>query len=382
MLLFLSMTSALLSLLYLSVILFLSRGLSRLSSLSPGAPHNLKFSIVIAARNEERAIERCLNSVLDRTIGASRFEVILVNDRSTDATAAIAGAVAARHPNLSVVTVRETPGGMSPKKHALSQGMASAANEIVVFTDADCVVPPTWLETIDGYFDEHTGLVQGITVYEQVPGINPLFFGLQAVDFLSHGVVAAAAIGAGLPINSNANNFAFRKAAFDDAQGYGGLGAVISGDDDLLLQRIWRSGKWRIRYMANIAGKVTTLPTPTVRGVFEQRKRWGSKTVHYSARQLCLLSMVFVFYVAAAAAFCAGFFCPAAFGLCGAMLLVKVLVETVLMIPGTRLFDERRLRKYIAPASLIQLPMVLGAVLLGVFGRFAWKGEKFARTSR
>jgi cellulose synthase/poly-beta-1,6-N-acetylglucosamine synthase-like glycosyltransferase len=382
MLLSLCLASALLSLLYIAAVVFLSRGLCRISSGSPASPHNLKFSIVIAARNEERAIKRCLNSVLNQTIGVSRYEVILVNDRSTDATASIAGEVAARHPNLSIVSVRETPAGMSPKKYAVSLGIASASNEIVVFTDADCVVPPTWLQTIDRYFDEHTGLVQGITTYERVAGINRLFFGLQAVDFLSHGVVAAAAIGAGLPINSNANNFAFRKAAFDEAHGYGKLGSVVSGDDDLLLQRIWRSKKWRIRFMADTAGKVTTLPTPTVRGVFEQRKRWGSKTVHYNAGQVCLLVPVFLFYLATVAACCAGCFLPVAFALCGAMLIVKLLGEMLLMMPGTKLFGELALRKFLVLGSLVELPLVLSAVVLGVFGRFAWKGQRFARTSR
>ncbi len=264
----------------------------------------------------------------------------------------------------------------------MGRGIAGAANEIIVFTDADCIVPPTWLQTIGSCFDEKTGLVQGITAYHDMPGMNRLFFGLQAVDFLSHGVVAAAAIGAGLPINSNANNFAFRRSAYDDVRGYGALGSVISGDDDLLLQRIWRSGKWSIRFMAQSAGKVFTLPTPTIRAVFEQRKRWGSKTVHYRARQTALLSAVFIFYAAIVAACGGGFAYPACFGLCGAMLLVKLLGEIVLMVPGTRLFGEERLRKFLVVASIIQLPMVLAAVVFGVFGPFAWKNQRFARKSR
>ncbi len=378
-----ALISALLSLAYLAIILFLFLGLRRLlKSPSLAASHNLKFSIVISAHNEEQNIEKCLKSILSQTIDSSRYEVILVNDRSSDATSSVAGAIAERHANLSVINVNQTPQEKSPKKHAVGLGIAATHNEIIVFTDADCVVPTTWLETIDRYFDEDTGLVQGITAYERVPGMNRLFFGLQAVDFLSHGVVAAAAIGAGLPLNSNANNFAFRKKAFTDAQGYGDQAAVISGDDDLLLQRIWRTGTWRVRYMTESAGKVTTLPTPTVRGVFEQRKRWGSKTVHYNAGQVYLLSSVFLFYAAIAAVFCAGFFHPVSFALCAGMLLVKLFGEMWLMVPGARLFGEQRLAKFIAPASLIQLPVVLFAVVLGVFGKFTWKEQRFARLSR
>jgi cellulose synthase/poly-beta-1,6-N-acetylglucosamine synthase-like glycosyltransferase len=262
------------------------------------------------------------------------------------------------------------------------QGIKKAKEEIIVFTDADCLVPPTWLETLGRYFDENTGLVQGITAYEYVPGMNRFFFGIQAVDFLSHGVVSAAAIGANLPLNSNANNFAFRKKAFDEASGYGADSAVVSGDDDLLLQRIWRNTPWRIWYMADAAGKVTTLPTETARGVFEQRKRWGSKTVHYNAAQIAVLSSVFLFYASIPAMFFAGFFKPVLFTLCGGLFFVKLLGELVLMIPGTKLFGEQQLRKYLFPASLIQLPMVLTAVVLGVFGKFIWKDQRFSRTSQ
>lgn len=377
----LTLIAAGLSLPYCAAVLFLARGLARIIPASR-AGHGSNFSVVIAAHNEEENISACLTSVLRQTIPASRFEVILVNDRSTDATAKRAEALAETHANLSVINIPSTPSGLSPKKHAVGQGVSAARNEIVVFTDADCTVPDTWLETIDRYFDEHTGLVQGITVYRKAPGMNELFFGLQAVDFLSHGVVAAAAIGAGLPLNSNANNFAFRKAAFQDVNGYGKLGAVISGDDDLLLQRIWRSGVWRIRYMPDASAKVFTLPTPTPGAVFEQRKRWGSKTVYYNPRQVSLLSAVFLFYVGISAFFIGGFVRPLCFALCAGMLFVKILGEATLMEPGTRMFGELPLRAFIMPASLVQLPMVIAAVAAGVFGRFSWKDRRFARTSR
>lgn len=169
-------------------------------------------------------------------------------------------------------------------------------------------MPTDWLATIDHYFSGTTGLVQGITTYARPDGMNRYFFGLQAMDFLSHGIVAAAAIGGGLPLNSNANNFAFRKNAFNDAGGYGSiLQKAVSGDDDLLLQRIAWSGKWSVTFMADAAGAVTTQPVPTLRGVFEQRKRWGSKTINYAPRQAMFLSGVFLFYCCIAASWVAGF---------------------------------------------------------------------------
>jgi cellulose synthase/poly-beta-1,6-N-acetylglucosamine synthase-like glycosyltransferase len=371
-----------LSLYYLGALVFLLRGLKNLGD-SDEQPRDYTFSVVIAARNEEHTLDHCLAHVFDQSLPPERFEVIVVNDRSTDATAAICEGYGRNHPNMSVVTITQTPRGIAPKKHAVAQGVRKARNEIVALTDADCIVPRQWLETISSHFSGDTGLVQGITAYAEYAGMNRLFWGLQAIDFLSHGVVSAAAIGAGMPLNSNANNFAFRRTLFEEVGGYGdGSEKVISGDDDLLLQRIAADEKWRVRYMTDPAGAVTTAPTLTAVGVFEQRKRWGSKTVNYSKRQIAFLSGVFLFYCGIIATVIMGFFEPRFFLVAATMAGVKIVGEYLLLIPGTALFHQKQLRRYILPASFLQAPMVIAAVVFGVFGRFSWKGERFWRTVR
>lgn len=364
---------------YSGAVFFLRRGLRRLTPSGPQQNHS--YSVVIAARNEEKVIGRCLESVFSQRLPKERYEVIVVNDRSSDSTASICDAYRQRYSALSVITVNATPAGIAPKKHAVASGIARARNENIVLTDADCSVPADWLATIDRYFTGTIGLVQGITTYARPGGMNRFFFGLQAMDFLSHGIVAAAAIGAGLPLNSNANNFAFRKNAFDGVGGYGSVSQkAVSGDDDLLLQRIAGSGTWSVTFMADVAGAVTTRPAPTLRGVFEQRKRWGSKTVNYTPRQVMFLSGVFLFYCCIAASVTAGFFKPVFFLIFSLMLGIKITGEYLLLIPGTVLFNQKQLRSFILPASLLQLPLVLIAVVFGVFGKFSWKGEKFRRT--
>jgi cellulose synthase/poly-beta-1,6-N-acetylglucosamine synthase-like glycosyltransferase len=363
---------------YTIIIVILGRGLHSLRIYNESGEHT--FSVVIAARNEQSILRSCLDSVLQQTISNARYEVILVDDRSTDNTLAIAHEYAAKYSNLKVLHIETTVPGVSPKKNAVSQGVAASANEIIVFTDADCIVPPQWLATINQTFTSSTGLVQGITRYAYNPEMNQIFWGLQSLDFLSHGIVAAAAIGAGIPLNSNANNFAFRKDAFSEIGGYGRSAEnVVSGDDDLLLQKIWKSKKWGIRYMISDRGVVSTLPTTTIKGVFEQRKRWGSKTVHYNALQIVMLSGIFLFYLAIISTFCIGVFYPTFLYWGLGMIVLKIAGEASLLVPGTRIFKEQNLRRFIVPASLIQLPMVVGAVFLGVFGKFNWKDQKFSR---
>jgi cellulose synthase/poly-beta-1,6-N-acetylglucosamine synthase-like glycosyltransferase len=374
-----SVLFAFFSLIYIGIILLLLRGLLSLRPYNEKGEHT--FSIVIAARNEESNLRTCLDNVLNQSIDRSRYEVILVDDRSGDATLAIALEYVDKYENIKVIRIEDVPAGLSPKKHAVSQGVKIADHEIIVFTDADCNVPREWLSTIDKSFDETTGLVQGITKYSYIDGINKTFWGLQAVDFLSHGIVAAAAIGANLPINSNANNFAFRKDTFSEIGGYGiDSGKVVSGDDDLLLQKIWKSRKWKIRFMVDSTAAVTTLPTKTVKGILEQRKRWGSKTVHYNPLQVVLLSGIFLFYLSICSSLICGLFFPYLLFWTLGLITLKTVGEMVLMIPGTRIFRQVNLRKWILPASMLQLPMVLFAVFAGVFGRFRWKGQKFERT--
>jgi cellulose synthase/poly-beta-1,6-N-acetylglucosamine synthase-like glycosyltransferase len=364
---------------YFGVVIFLRAGLRRLKP--SGAPQNMTFSVVIAARNEEKTLGRCLESVLSQGLPQERYEVIVVNDRSDDRTGAVCEEYCRRFSALSHIIIRETPSGVAPKKHAVAAGIARARNEVIVLTDADCAVPPGWLESIDRNFTEATDLVQGSTSYCFPGHMNRLFFNLQAVEFFSHVVVAAAAMGAGLPLNANANNCAFRKRAYDSVEGYGSRAkSVVSGDDDLLLQRIAENRKGSASFMADPAGAVTTRPATTLRGMFEQRKRWGSKTVHYGTRQVLFLSGIFVFYCCIPAAVAAGFFNTIFFPAACAMFAGKVLGEYLLMLPGTALLHQKELRVYILPASLLQLPLVLAAVVSGVFGKFSWKGTEYRRT--
>jgi cellulose synthase/poly-beta-1,6-N-acetylglucosamine synthase-like glycosyltransferase len=366
---------------YCIAVLILRRGLVLLRPAAAEA--NETFSIVIAARNEEQTIGPCLDSVFAQSIDRSRYDVIVVNDRSTDRTSSILDEYARRFPQLRVITIRETPPGVSPKKYAVAQGVAVSENAVIVFTDADCRVPPAWLETIDRYFTRKTGLVQGITSYRYRDGMGRLFYRLQTLDFLSHGIVAAAAIGAGLPINSNANNFAFRKSAYLEAGGLTErIGHVVSGDDDLLLQKIWRSGTWKVAFMAEEKAAVQTEPTLTAGALFQQRARWGSKTVHYNQRQVLLLSGIFLFYcVILAHLFFSPFF-PQLFAGAALLLVLKFAGECLLMVPGLRIFGHKELMYLLPVASLLQLPLVIAAVLSGVFGKFTWKEQSFSRTMR
>jgi len=118
-----------------------TRRLERLEEQAPREPSGAPLvSLVVAARNEARGIEAAARSLLAQRY--SPYEIIAVDDRSTDATGEILERLAAADGRLSVVHVRELPPGWLGKNHALAVGAAAARGAWLLFTDADVVMEP------------------------------------------------------------------------------------------------------------------------------------------------------------------------------------------------------------------------------------------------
>jgi cellulose synthase/poly-beta-1,6-N-acetylglucosamine synthase-like glycosyltransferase len=114
-------------------------------------------SCLVAARDEEQNIERCVRSLLNST--HQPIEVIAIDDGSRDSTAELLTALASESDGLEVVLLAESVG----KKRALTRGVQRARGEIIVFTDSDCVVAPDAVERVVRAFaaDPEIGAVSG-----------------------------------------------------------------------------------------------------------------------------------------------------------------------------------------------------------------------------
>jgi chlorobactene glucosyltransferase len=93
------------------------------------------ISVIVPARNEERSIQRCINDLLAQTY--PNYEIIVVDDRSSDATPEILDRMSDEHRCLRIVRGNELPGGWAGKPHALVQGVGVANGEWLCFIDAD-----------------------------------------------------------------------------------------------------------------------------------------------------------------------------------------------------------------------------------------------------
>ena len=178
--------------LYTLVALCFFFGLFRLNN-QPCADETPFISIVIAARNEADYIGLCLDSLKQQTYPSDRFEILVVDDDSTDNTSQIVAST--RLDNLHLLSVDNSFPEMVAKKRPMSVGIHRARGEWILTTDADCTVPPTWIASMASYMAADIGVVIG---FSQLTS-RSFFYRLQAYDFLTLMAATAGAAGTGIP---------------------------------------------------------------------------------------------------------------------------------------------------------------------------------------
>ena len=330
-----------------------------------------KVSVLIAARNESEGIRETLDSVLAQDY-AGDWEVWIADDRSTDDTPKILAEYAAKFDKLHVLTIDSIPEGVSPKKQALSKLIDACNGEILCLTDADCIVQPSWIKGLVKEFEPGIELVAGHS-YIPTDSKSPFIICMQAVETLIYRIAGTAGLAMHLPLTSTGNNLAYRKSFFKSVNGFTGVIKIQSGDDDLLMQKLAADRPWAMRYCIAPNTFVTTIGKETLHELWEQRKRWASKTIYYSPKIVFVLTMVFLFLTMQCVA---ALLAPFSIGILiafAATFVAKCIGDLVLILRGLRIFRQEHLLKWCIPVEIIHAPFTVLAVLFGLFGRFKWK---------
>ena len=341
-----------------------------------------QVSIVIAARNEEDNIASCLRGLASQTLPAERFEVVLVDDGSSDGTARLAEEFArGTDLRLTILGTAGLPGGSGSKKRALSLGVEKTEGEVVLTTDADCRLPPTWAASMARRFDDDTvGMVIGYAGIRRRGGRLGLLGGWEAVDFLNLMAAAAAGAGRGRALAASGQSLGFRRAAYREVGGYARIMHRGSGDDVLLMQLIRRTRRWRILFSGDAEGHVVHPPSSSLTGLLAKRSRWAS-----NAPLQALLDPPFFAYLACTFGMSAMLLAtpvlvwwggvnwfPAA-----AAWLVKSAAEGLLFARSRRVFRRRDLHWQFLAWTLSQPLYIVAVGLFGALGRFDWKGRSY-----
>lgn len=230
------------------------------------------ISIIIPAKDEEENIEAIIESTLNQNYPKDRYEIIVVNDRSKDRTRELAEKFTADNSNLKIINVTEPGRALTGKQNALNIGIKEAEGEIIVLTDADCVVNRNWIRSMNKFFyDKDVGLVVGKTEIMEEEKKSFLY----KVQVMAHRMlmeVAQVPIIFGFYTSGMGNNIAFRKKGYDELGGYEGLGSSIL-DDEILVRGFARKG-YKIAAAFNQNAVVETKYMDSYAKLFKQHKRW------------------------------------------------------------------------------------------------------------
>lgn len=328
------------------------------------------ISVIVPFRNEEHNLPVLVKSLSKLAYVIHNYEVILVDDHSTDGSRALAERFARDGRNIRLLCL---PDGVEGKKHALMAGIHSSEFEIIATTDADCQFHEQWLWQISTYF-ERTETQMLVGPVRLTTG-KDLLSRLQAMEFTSLAASTAAAIGLGHPILCNGANLAFRKSAFNEVGGYEGNMTIPSGDDEFLLHKMMKHFRHGVVYLNAPEGIVTSNPVESISDFIGQRVRWAGKW-KYNTDPLAKWLAVFI-----AAAHFSFFVLLIMFildpGMIFTFLLIKIILEGVLLAGMARFYGVPFDALAFVLWQLIYTPYVLLVGLLAQGNRYRWKGRNF-----
>lgn len=328
-------------------------------------------SVIIAARNEERHIARCLDSILAEDFPSSMLEVIVVDDHSEDGTANIINEYLQKGVQYLKLFDDEGYG----KKAALNKGIAASTHSIIVTTDADCLFHKSWLSTLVSYRNKtNSEMVVAPVVLLTSDSRLSVF---QSLDFMSLQGMTMAGVGTGRLNMCNGANLLYNKAAFYAVDGFKGIDHVATGDDMLLMEKISEVFPGKINYCLSREVIVETEPAISLKAFFQQRIRWASKAVVYkSIFMKTTLLLVYVLNLGLISCLIMGLFNQEFFIAYLLITLSKTLIELPFMLKVSSFFEKQRLLFWFLPMQPLHQFYIVISGFFGLIASNEWKGRR------
>jgi len=338
----------------------------------PGGGSRKAFiSVVVPARNEAENIILLLQALSLQSYPQENFEIIVVDDFSTDETAKHVRQCALS--NLRLIQPKVSP-LTSSKKLAIEAAVHCAKGELIVATDADCIVPPGWLSTInDFYISTGAVFIAAPVKFIHTRSILQVF---QALDFMVLQGVTGAAVSGSFHSMCNGANLAYTKAVFDEVDGFKGIDKVASGDDMFLMHKVWQRYPQKVQYLKSRLTVVQTSPMLTWSAFFQQRIRWASKTMHYKDKRVfAVLVFVYAFNVLFLLLLVAGFFSTTYWKAALLYWVIKTCIELPFLHAVSTFYQEKQLLRYFFFFQPLHMLYTVSVGLLSQLGKYEWKGR-------
>lgn len=362
---------------YSAFLISILNGLNKLKSLKLNLIPEEFVSVLIPFRNESENIIANVKSIINQNYPDDRYEVIYINDNSTDDTLQLLIEFS-KPDRIKVLSLPDNNSPNAHKKRSIAYGIEKSKGDLIVTTDADCFYSENWLRSLLSNFDAETGFISGPVEFIEEEN---LFSRIQRLEFAGLILTGAGLIGAGRPIICNGANIAYRKKVFDEVGGFKDQINLSSGDDELLMQKIATETKYKIRFSLNRDSIVKTKSNSGVNNFYQQRKRWASKGLFYKNTNLIvMLLLIFLFYFGLIIhPFLILFLSTSFLFILLLSVIIKLLLEYLIIRKGKKmLFPKLSLKEFIL-AEILQVPYIIVAGFAGMFGNLKWKERKIKR---
>lgn len=263
----------------------------KFATYSPKSPtqKNIGISVLICAKNEAQNLKENLPKILNQNY--PKFEIVLINDNSSDDTLTIMKAFARTSDHVKIVDVKPIEKFWGNKKYALTLGIKAATFDYLLFTDADCKpVSANWITEISKHFSNEKSLIIGYSPYRKIKKslLNLLIryeTFLTAVQYFSYARL-------GMPYMAVGRNLAYKKGLFFEANGYMNHMEVKSGDDDLFVNQV--ATKANVELCISQASFVESEPKTKFEDWILQKRRHITTAKHYKSHHKVLLGLFYL----------------------------------------------------------------------------------------
>lgn len=249
----------------------------------------ISISILVCAKNEAKNLEKNIPAILEQDY--PDFEVILINDGSTDETLKVMKTFESNNNNIKVVDVKSIETFWGNKKYALTLGIKAANHEYLLLTDADCQPASNkWIKQMSSHFSNSKSLIIGYGGYEKekTSPLNKLIRYetlLTAVQYFSYAKL-------GMPYMAVGRNLAYTKSEFFDNRGFMGHMNVRSGDDDLFVNEVATAQNTALCFTKS--SFTVSPPKTSFAEWFRQKRRHVSTAKHYKSKHKFLLGLFYL----------------------------------------------------------------------------------------
>jgi len=337
---------------------------------------NTKASIIIPARDEENNILNLIKDLRGQSIPKEFFEVLIVDDNSSDKTAEVVESFINNHPdcNIHLKVLPNESQHTAYKKKAIQKAIQDSIGDLIITTDADCRIGNKWLETIiQAYEKDKPKMIVGPVSFHNE---SSAFENMQTLEFLSLIAITGGAIQIGNPIMCNGANLAYEKKAYLEAGGFDD-DKFSSGDDVFLLYKIMKIfGNHAITFLKNYDAIAFTEAKKNMKEFIHQRTRWASKNKGYNAKILFVSSSVYFFNLLITFGLLASLFNSNLLKIVLWALLIKTIIEIPILIGISSFVKRSRIFLYSFPLIFLYPLYIVLTGALGILGGYTWKGRK------